>query len=134
MFPQALIPVMICLSGTAFAQQAPTPEQAANPAPSAAPGQTQTATDFRTSKLIGTNVYNNANENVGEIEELMVNSSGTITAAVVSVGGFLGMGERYVALPFKQLKIAREADRDPKVTTDATKDSLKGMAEYKFVN
>jgi hypothetical protein len=44
------------------------------------------------------------------------------------------MGERYVAMPFNQLKIAREAARDPKITTDATKESLTNMTEYKFVN
>src|SRR6201993_4118516 len=63
---------------------------------------------WRTSKVVGLNVYNDNNENVGSINELLMDKSGNIKAAVLSVGGFLGMGSRYVAIPFEKLKFATE--------------------------
>jgi sporulation protein YlmC with PRC-barrel domain len=63
---------------------------------------------WRASKLDGLNVYNQNNEKIGDISELIVDSSGTIQAVVVGVGGFLGMGERDVAIPFDQIKFVNE--------------------------
>ena len=56
------------------------------------------------SKLIGLNVYNNNNEKLGDIKQLMVDKSGQVENVVIGVGGFLGMGERDVAAKFSQLK------------------------------
>ena len=64
--------------------------------------------DWRTSKVVGLNVYNDQNENVGSISDLLTDKSGNIKAAVVSVGGFLGMGSRYVAIPYEKLKFSTE--------------------------
>jgi sporulation protein YlmC with PRC-barrel domain len=64
--------------------------------------------DWRTSKVVGLNVYNNDNQNVGSINDLLTDKSGSIKAAVLSVGGFLGMGARYVAVPFDKLKFSTE--------------------------
>jgi len=64
--------------------------------------------DWRTSKVVGLNVYNDQNQNVGSINDLLTDKSGNIKAAVLSVGGFLGMGSRYVAVPFEKLKFATE--------------------------
>jgi len=63
---------------------------------------------WRTSKVVGLDVYNDKNENVGSINELLVDKSGNIKAAVLSVGGFLGMGSHYVAVPFDQIKFSNE--------------------------
>jgi sporulation protein YlmC with PRC-barrel domain len=63
---------------------------------------------WRTSKLEGLNVYNNNNESIGEIKELLVDNSGKIQAVVLGVGGFLGMGEHHVAVPFEQIKFVNE--------------------------
>ena len=64
--------------------------------------------DWRASKVVGLNVYNDQNENVGSINDLLTDKSGNIKAAVISVGGFLGMGARLVAVPFDQLKFSTE--------------------------
>jgi sporulation protein YlmC with PRC-barrel domain len=64
--------------------------------------------DWRASKVVGLNVYNDQNENVGSINDLLTDKSGSIKAAVISVGGFLGMGARLVAVPFDQLKFSTE--------------------------
>jgi len=61
---------------------------------------------WRASKVVGLNVYNDQNENVGSINDLLMDKSGSIKAAVISVGGFLGMGSRLVALPYEKLKFS----------------------------
>jgi sporulation protein YlmC with PRC-barrel domain len=63
---------------------------------------------WRASKLEGLNVYNQNNEKIGDISELIVDSSGKIQAVVIGVGGFLGMGERDVAVPMDQIKFVNE--------------------------
>jgi sporulation protein YlmC with PRC-barrel domain len=90
------------------------PPAASTPAP--ASGSMSTGTwmtqeqpgQWRASKLDGLNVYNQNNEKIGDISELIVDSSGTIQAVVVGVGGFLGIGERDVAIPFDQIKFVNE--------------------------
>jgi sporulation protein YlmC with PRC-barrel domain len=63
---------------------------------------------WRASKLEGLDIYNQNNEKIGDISELLVDSSGKIQAVVVGVGGFLGIGERDVAIPFDQIKFVNE--------------------------
>jgi sporulation protein YlmC with PRC-barrel domain len=63
---------------------------------------------WRASKLEGLDVYNNNNEKIGDISELLVDQSGKIQAVVIGVGGFLGMGEHDVAVPFDQIKLMTE--------------------------
>ena len=63
------------------------------------------ATGYRTSKVVGATVVNDANETVGTIDDLIVTPGGQTPYAVLSVGGALGMGTRYVVVPFTSLKI-----------------------------
>jgi sporulation protein YlmC with PRC-barrel domain len=60
--------------------------------------------EYRASKFTGINIYNNNDENVGEVNEVMVDKDGSIRAVVIGVGGFLGIGEKNVALPFKSIQ------------------------------
>jgi len=85
----------LLLASAAFAEPATVP-------------QSQLQGDWRTSKVVGLNVYNDNNENVGSINELLMDKSGNIKAVVLSVGGFLGMGARYVAVPFDKIKFSNE--------------------------
>jgi sporulation protein YlmC with PRC-barrel domain len=92
-------------------------------------------TEMRASKLIGSKVRNTANENVGDINELIVDKDGKVVAAVVGVGGFLGIGEREVALDFKLLNIKYDPSAMTQsgaitVTVNATKDSLKAAPAW----
>lgn len=64
--------------------------------------------DWRASKVVGLNVYNNNNDNIGSINDLLMDKNGAIKAAVVGVGGFLGMGEHLVAIPFDKIKFVNE--------------------------
>lgn len=62
--------------------------------------------DWRTSKVVGLTVYNNQNEKVGSINDLLMDKSGKIKAVVLGVGGFLGVGEHLVAVSFDKLKFS----------------------------
>jgi sporulation protein YlmC with PRC-barrel domain len=75
---------------------------------------------WRSSKLIGVDVYNEANEKVGNIEELILDKSGKVEHVVLGVGGFLGMGEHYVAVAFDKLKWVNEPVRSTTASTPAT--------------
>ena len=63
------------------------------------------ATGYRSSKMVGSSVSNENNETVGTIDDLIITEGGQAPYAILSVGGFLGLGTKYVALPFTSLKI-----------------------------
>jgi sporulation protein YlmC with PRC-barrel domain len=87
-------------------------------------------TGYRTSKVVGSTVVNEANENVGTIDDLIVTPSEKVPFAVLSVGGFLGMGTKYVVVPYNSLKV-----QDKKMMLPgATKESLKALPEFKYAN
>ena len=108
------------ISAPAYAQTA----QPAAPAATARP-MADSATKmmlkghWRASKLIGLNVYNEANEKLGDINELIVDKSGKVSAVVIGIGGFLGMGEHDIAVSMDKLKFVEEAVRTS-ATTPAT--------------
>ena len=64
--------------------------------------------DWRASKVVGLNVYNDNNESIGSINDLLTDKSGNIKAVVISVGGFLGVGAHLVAVPFDKIKFVNE--------------------------
>src|ERR1700689_3316504 len=89
---------------------------------------TTLATGYRTSKVVGSTVVNEANETVGTIDDLIVTPTANVPFAVLSVGGFLGMGTKYVVVPFSSLRF-----QDKKIVLpSATKDSLKALPEFKY--
>ena len=92
---------------------------------------TQTEDELRTSKIVGSKVYNNANENIGSVEDIVLKPDGSMDEVVLSVGGFLGIGDKYVSVPFSDLKITRDGS-SLKITTDGTKESLKALPAYGF--
>jgi sporulation protein YlmC with PRC-barrel domain len=64
--------------------------------------------DWRASKIVGLSVYNDGNEKLGSINDLLMDKSGNIKAVVLGVGGFLGMGEHLVAVPLDKIKFINE--------------------------
>lgn len=90
------------LASSAFAEDTTT--KAPAPATTTAATNTSFHGDWRTSKVVGLNVYNEKNENVGSINDLLMDKQGSVKAAVISVGGFLGMGSRLIALPMDKVK------------------------------
>ena len=107
------------LTGPAFAQNATTDRSNVNTA-------VHKEGQFRSSKLIGVNVYNNNNEKIGDIQELIVDNSGKVDDVVLGVGGFLGMGEHYVAVPMEKLKFVNEPVRTSSTSTTPADKSTVG--------
>jgi hypothetical protein len=91
---------------------------------------TRTGTEWRASKLIGTGVQNQAGERIGEINELVLGSDGRVVAVVLGVGGFLGIGEREVAMSFSALRFTRDLSGKFVVTTNATRDMLENAPRW----
>ncbi len=85
-------------------------------------------TGYRTSKVVGSTVVNEADEVVGKIDDLIVTPNDKIPFAVLSVGGFLGMGTHFVVVPFNSLDVRG----DRMLLRGATKESLKGLIEFKY--
>jgi sporulation protein YlmC with PRC-barrel domain len=78
------------------------------------------ARSARASKIIGANIYK-GNTSIGKIDDVLLDlDHAAVSAIVLSVGGFLGMGDKLVAVPSNQIKVSAEA----KFTTDLTKDQL----------
>ena len=86
------------------------------------------ATGYRSSKIVGASVVSEANEIVGTIDDLIITPNEKVPFAVLSVGGFLGMGSKYVVVPFNALKM-----KDKRILlSGATKDALKALPEFKY--
>lgn len=98
------------LATVAFAQNPTATTDKAAPAATTTTTTTTTASgEWRASKMSGLKIYNDANENIGSISDLLMDKSGNIKIAVIGVGGFLGMGEHLVAVPYEKLKFVNEA-------------------------
>jgi hypothetical protein len=111
----------------------PSPGVAAVPSEAGNPGFTaqQSKDQWLTSRdLIGTKVIGPSNQTVGSINDLLVDRNGVILAAVVGVGGFLHIGEKNVAVPFKSLELTRANDTE-KITMRFTKDELQQAPAFK---
>jgi hypothetical protein len=89
--------------------------------------------DARASKIIGSSVYNDHDEKVGSIDDLLIGKDGKMSA-VLSVGGFLGMGTKYVQIPYSDLTFGNtQRDSDNRVVLKgATKETLKTQAAYNY--
>ncbi len=89
----------------------------------------------RASKLIGTNLKNSNDENVGEIKDLVIDtSSGKVRYAAVTYGGFLGLGSKLFAVPFEAFRVRQNTSAlspgDYTLTLDVTKDQMKGAQGF----
>src|SRR4051794_26998581 len=95
------------LATVAFAQQ-PSTSTDSTKAPSAASDTSSSPSSFqgnwRASKMVGLSVYNDKNESVGSINDMLTDKGGSIKAVVIGVGGFLGVGEHLVAVPIDKVK------------------------------
>jgi len=95
------------LATVAFAQTPTATTDRANMAPATA-SESSFQGNWRASKVVGLNVYNDKNESLGSINDLLTDKTGNIKAVVIGVGGFLGVGEHLVAVPFDKIKFVTE--------------------------
>jgi len=145
------------LSTTAFAQTTTPPQ---TPASSAKTEDILKGTHWRASKMSGLDVYNDANEKIGDIKELILDKDSKVVGYVIGVGGFLGMGEHNVLVEPIKIKFVNEPVRSTSTNTptntknvsntggpsraaneqwypdhavfNATKDQLKAMPAFKY--
>src|SRR5512146_582121 len=75
---------------------------------------------WRASKLIGLNVYNDQNEKLGDISEVLLDKSGKVDGIVIGVGGFLGMGKHDILVQMEKLKFVNEPVRTSSTTSTTT--------------
>jgi sporulation protein YlmC with PRC-barrel domain len=146
----AILIAALALPVSAFAQTTAAPSSAAAPhatapaatspaaaphaaAPAAAPATAQASRhmrddQIRASKLIGASVYDPNDQKIGAVDELVLNPDGKVADVVIGVGGFLGAGEKRVAVPMADLK----RGKNDHFVLAATKDSLKQMANFEL--
>lgn len=129
----------VLVSPTAMAQNT-APNKSAAEAPASATGQ------WRASKLVGVDIYNEQNENIGEVREVIIDPSGNVNGVVVGVGGFLGMGEHNVMMKLDQIKFSNKrgttttgsTSSDSKQwypdrgTVSTTKEQLRAMPHFEY--
>jgi len=87
--------------------------------------------DISGNALLGASVRNAAGELVGKIEDVYIARTGEVKSVVLSVGGFLGIGARYVLMSWNDVGVDRR-DQTLVLTVDATKDAIRAMPEYSF--
>lgn len=86
------------------------------------------ATGYRTSKVVGSSVVNEANETIGTIDDLIVTPSDKVPFAILSIGGFLGIGTTFVVVPYSQLEVQDKR----MLLRGATKESLKALPVFHY--
>ena len=115
--------------------------------PTFAQGQPQTATlvrveptrivnALRASDIIGSKIANDRNDNIGSVDDLLIQNGGKDIFVVIDVGGFLGMGEQHVVVPYNELKMgatsAGKFDRDKVILPGATKEALQKLPKFEY--
>jgi sporulation protein YlmC with PRC-barrel domain len=110
------------------------PQAAAQPVPSEGPSFIQVqSNDMLSSNVVGLDIYNSQNNDIGKIQDIAFDSSKQVTGYILSVGGFLGMGTHYVAVNPGAVMVAYDAQGKVwKATMNATKDQLKAAPEFKY--
>ena len=140
----AIVVAALAIPAAAFAQTTTTPSPSSPPATAAphssapaaaAPHAAVPATQatrhmrddqMRASKLIGSAVYDPSDQKIGTIDELVLNPDGKVADVVLGVGGFLGAGEKHVAVAMAEVK----RGKNEHFVLNTTKDALKQMANF----
>src|ERR1700730_164345 len=135
----------ILLLGPALAED-PAAPAGSTQAPAATPSTTTASTEtakpgfvaeqgkdqwLASKNLIGAKVGGPDNATVGSINDILLEKNGNLIAAAVGVGGFLGMGAKNVAVPFKSLELSRDTDGNDKIAMRFTKDELQQAPDFK---
>lgn len=88
--------------------------------------------DVLFSNLMGVDVHNAQNESIGEIEDAVIDNGKTLRALIIGVGGFLGLGERYVSVEPKSVLLARDAGGNLRAYVNTTRETLRNAPEFKY--
>jgi sporulation protein YlmC with PRC-barrel domain len=95
----------------------------------------QSETQMSANDYIGKAIYNGENNSIGDVNDIIIEQNGGIAAVVVGVGGFLGIGEKNVALPMSKVTMSRDAEnQDVRLTTTETAEALKSAPEFQTLD
>lgn len=108
----------------------PTDDSAANRPPAGEPAATF-LDQQDVQGILGRQVLSSAGENMGRVIDVVVDRSGQVRAAVIDFGGFLGVGNRKVAVDWAALRFAPTGSKSDRITLDLTRDQLKAAPEYR---
>jgi hypothetical protein len=108
----------------------PVPTVRAGPEASSFFTAPRTSTSWRATEMMGANVLNRAREKIGDVSDLIIDSDGRVVAVVIGVGGFLGMGERNVAVTLATLQMSRDPAGKIALTSDLTKPALQAAPVF----
>jgi len=132
---------LVLMGGAVLAQQ-PSSDTPSLPPPSSIPDMTdartgtmfvaETGDDIMSSRLLGARVVNGTSEAIGEVADLMLSAKGELRAVVLSVGGVMGVGARYIAVAPSALHLIRNPDKSIKVVLEASRDQLAASPEFKY--
>jgi PRC-barrel domain len=109
--------------------ETPTPQTAG---PTTPPGVAETVLDEQdVTSVLGVRVRSSAGEDMGRIVNVIVDGTGQVRAAVIDFGGFLGVGNRKIAIDWNALHFATAANKDDRITLDLTRDQVKAAPDYR---
>jgi len=121
--------VLAFASGLTFAETTMTREPATGRSVVTNPSSSLSTNNWLASDIYKANVYDPSEHKIGDITNLMIDSNGNVTAAIISVGGFLGVGQKGVVIPFKELKVSTRDGKDWLVL-NRTKNELEMAPAY----
>jgi sporulation protein YlmC with PRC-barrel domain len=129
-FTSILFALMTSVASAQAPQQAPQPQTSAGPAAqimTSIPANSMTVTHWYKQ-----NVYDPSDNKIGEIMDVLVDREGKTTALIIGVGGFLGMGEKDVAVPFNAVQVTTKDNNKWYLVMNSTKDALKSAKGFKY--
>jgi hypothetical protein len=118
--------ILLAIATTTASAQTSTPRQGAHIL-SAIPGDSVTVTHWYKQ-----NVYDPSDNKIGEIMDVLIERGGKATALIIGVGGFLGAGEKDVAVPFDAVQVTTKGNNKYNLVMNATKDALKSAKGFKY--
>ena len=122
-------------SQTTEAPKSISPEDMAE-APSTSPQflKQQDSSDWLASDLLGKAVVNANNETIGDVDNLVTDENGKIIAVVIGVGGFLGLGEKEVAVRFEDLELSRDANKEVSLMANFNEETLASAPDFETLH
>jgi sporulation protein YlmC with PRC-barrel domain len=121
--------VLAFAGGLAFAETTMTKDPATGRSVVTNPSSSLSTNHWLASDVYKADVYDPSEHKIGDVVDLMIDSNGNVMAAVIGVGGFLGVGQKDVAIPFKELKVSTRDGKDWLVL-NRTKEELKAAPAY----
>lgn len=124
--------IMLALTTTVASAQAPQAAPRQAPGPSAQIMTSIPSDSVTVTHWYKQNVYDPQDSKIGEIMDVLVDRGGKVTTLIVGVGGFLGMGEKDVAVPFDAVRATAKGDNKYYLVMNSTKDALKSAKGFKY--